>query len=71
MRELTLSAVGAAISSGLMHISYDTGRLRSNEVRPPQPPVRLKYHIAGAEKLGHWLARLTLEQAFTLLWVEP
>lgn len=71
MRELTLSSVAAAISSGLMHLTYDTGRLRSNEVRPPKPPERLKYHIAGAEKLGHWFGRMTLDQAFALLWVEP
>ncbi|MBZ6078892.1 three component ABC system middle component [Microvirga puerhi] len=71
MRELTLSSVGAAISSGLMHLSYDTGRLRSNEARPPKPPERLKYHAAGADKLGHWFGRLTLDQAFALLWVEP
>lgn len=71
MRELTLSSVGAAVSSGLMHLSYDTGRLRSNEARPPKPPERLKYHVAGADKLGHWFGRLTLDQAFALLWVEP
>jgi hypothetical protein len=71
MRELTLSSIGAAISSGLMNLSYDTGRLRSNEARPPKPPERLKYHVAGAEKLGHWFGRLSLDQAFALLWVEP
>ncbi|MBB2818027.1 UNVERIFIED_ORG: hypothetical protein GGD59_001251 [Rhizobium esperanzae] len=71
MRDLTLSSIGAAISSGLMNLSYDTGRLRSNEARPPKPPERLKYHVAGAEKLGHWFARLSLDQAFALLWVEP
>ncbi|WP_129567265.1 three component ABC system middle component [Agrobacterium sp. CFBP2214] len=71
MRELTLSSVGTAISSGLMHLSYDTGRLRSNEARPPKPPERLKYHVAGADKLGRWFGRLSLDQAFALLWVEP
>ena len=70
MRELTLSSVGAAISSGLMHLSYDTGRLRSNDAHPPKLPERLKYHIAGADKLGHWFGRLSLDQAFALLWVE-
>ncbi|MBB4231019.1 three component ABC system middle component [Rhizobium mongolense] len=71
MRELTLSSIGAAISSGLMTLSYDTGRLRSNEARPPRPPERLKHHVAGADKLGRWFGRLSLDQAFALLWVEP
>lgn len=70
MRDLTLSSVAAAISSGLMHLSYDTGRIRCNEARPPKPPERLKYHVAGAEKLGHWFGRMPLDQAFALLWVE-
>ncbi|NTG16442.1 hypothetical protein G6L05_22070 [Agrobacterium rhizogenes] len=71
MRELTLSSVGTAISSGIMHLGYDTGKLRSNEVRPPKSPERLKYHVAGADKLGRWFSRLSLDQAFALLWVEP
>lgn len=70
MRDLTLASVAAAISSGLMHLSYDAGRLRCNDARPPKLPERLKYHVAGAEKLGHWFGRMSLDQAFALLWVE-
>ena len=71
MRELTLSSIGTAISTGIMHLAYDTARLRSNEARPPKAPERLKHHVAGADKLGRWFSRLTPEQAFALLWVEP
>ena len=71
MRELTLSSISTAISSGISHLNYETGRLRSNDVKPPKGPERLKHHLSGAEKLGLWFSRLPQEQAFSLLWVEP
>lgn len=71
MRDLTLASVATGISSTLLHLDYKTGYVRSNEARPPRSPERLKYHISGAEKLGRWFARLTPEQPFSLLWVEP
>ncbi|CAN7423980.1 three component ABC system middle component [Mesorhizobium caraganae] len=71
MRELTLWSIGTGISSGILHLAYDTAKLRSNEARPPKEPERLKNHMTGADKLGRWFGRLSPEQAFALLWVEP
>jgi hypothetical protein len=71
MRELTLSSIAAGMSAAILHLDYKTGRLRSNEVKPPKSPERLKHQVSGAEKLGRWFARLPPEQPFSLLWVEP
>lgn len=71
MRELTLASIATGISSTLLHLDYKTGHIRSNEARPPKSPERLKYHVSGADKLGRWFARLSPEQPFSLLWVEP
>lgn len=70
MRDLTLSSIATGISSGVLHLDYGSGRLRSNDARPPKEPERLRYHVAGADKLGHWFGRMPLSQAFSLLWVE-
>jgi hypothetical protein len=71
MRELTLASIGTGISTGLLSLAYDTARVRSNEARPPKEPERLKNHVSGADKLGRWFGRISAEQAFALLWVEP
>ena len=71
MRDLTLASIATGITSTLLHLDYKTGYIRSNDARPPKSPERLKYHVSGAEKLGRWFARLSPEQPFSLLWVEP
>ncbi|RWI15195.1 three component ABC system middle component [Mesorhizobium sp.] len=70
MRELTLASIGTGISSGMLHLTYETARLRSNDVKPPKEPERLRHHISGADKLGRWFGRLSPDQASSLLWVE-
>ena len=71
LRDLTLASVATAIATQLMRVDYATALVRSNEVKPPTPPERVKHHVASAEKLGRWFARLPLAQVFTLLQVEP
>ena len=71
MRGLTLESLGAAISAKLLKVDYDTALVRANDVKPPPPPERLKHHVASAEKLGRWFARLPPHQAFSLLQIEP
>jgi hypothetical protein len=71
MRSLTLESIGAGISAKLLKVDYDTGVVRSNEAKPPAAPERLKYHIASAEKVGRWFARLPAHQVFSLLQIEP
>jgi hypothetical protein len=71
MRELTLESIAAGIASKLLKVDYETGAVRSNDAKPTTTPERLKYHVAGAQKLGRWFARLPLGQVFLLLRVEP
>ncbi|MBB4145900.1 three component ABC system middle component [Rhizobium rhizoryzae] len=70
MRELTLQSVGAGIASGLLNINYANGLVRANDVSVPRPPERLRFHVASAEKLGRWSARLPQGQVFQLLQVD-
>lgn len=71
MRKLTLQSIALGVSAKLIHVDYDTALVRSNEVKPPNPPERLRFHISGAEKVGRWFARLPPGQVFSLLQVEP
>lgn len=71
MRALTLESVAAGISAKLLRVDYDTATVRANEAKPPAAPDRLKHHVASAEKVGRWFARLPPNQVFSLLQVEP
>jgi hypothetical protein len=71
LRQLTLESVATGLTTKILHVDYDKAVVRSNEVKPPKLPERLKYHISGAEKLGRWFARLPTSQVFSLLEVEP
>ena len=71
MRSLTLESLAAGISAKLLKIDYDTAMVRANDAKPPAPPERLKHHIASAEKVGRWFARLPPNQVFSLLQIEP
>lgn len=71
LRDLTLQSIGMGISTKLLHMDYESALLRSNDIKLPPPPERLKFHISNAEKLGRWFARLPQGQVFSLLQVEP
>lgn len=71
MRALTLESFAAGISAKLLKIDYYTAVVRANEAKPPTVPERLKYHVASAEKVGRWFARLPANQVFSLLQIEP
>lgn len=71
LRELTLQSVTVGISAKLLRLDYGDATVRANEAKPPATPERLKLHVAGAEKLGRWFARLPPGQVFSLLQVEP
>jgi hypothetical protein len=71
MRSLTLESIAAGISAKLLSVDYDTASIRSNNVKPPSSPERLKHHVASAQKVGRWFARLPPNQVFSLLQVEP
>jgi hypothetical protein len=71
MRSLTLESIAAGISAKLLSVDYYTASVRSNDAKPPSPPERLKHHVASAEKIGRWFARLPPNQVFSLLQIEP
>lgn len=71
LRELTLQSVATGIATKLLNVDYETAMVRANDAKPPNPPERLKFHVASAEKLGRWFARLPQGQVFSLLQVEP
>lgn len=70
LRELTLESIGAGVTTELLFVDYETAVIRANDVKLPPPPERLKFHLASAEKLGRWFARLPLQHVFSLLEVE-
>lgn len=71
LRGLTLDSTAAGISAGLLSVDYERGLIRANETKLPPIPERLKFQLAGAEKLGLWFARLPANHVFFLLKVEP
>jgi|SRR5271165_1153500 len=70
MRELSLQSVATGISTGLLSLNYASAQVRANDATPKAPPERLRVHVSGAGKLGHWFARLPPSQVFSLLEVE-
>lgn len=70
MRSLTLQSFGVGIAAELLSVDYGTAFVRANQASLPKPPERLKYHVASADKLGRWFARLPANQVFSLLQVE-
>ena len=71
MRGLTLESLATGISAKLLKVDYDTAEVRAHDVKPPTCPERLKHHVASAEKVGRWFARLPPNQVFSLLQIEP
>lgn len=71
LRGLTLESVAAGVAGQLLSVSYETAAVRANELKLPTPPEGIKAHLAGADRLGRWFARLPQGQVFTLLQVEP
>ncbi|MCP1768657.1 three component ABC system middle component [Bradyrhizobium japonicum] len=70
MRELTLESVATGIAARLLRLNYSTAEVSGNDALPPVMPERLKDHYSGAEKLGHWFARLPLSHALSTLRIE-
>lgn len=71
MRQLTFASVATGIATRLLRLNYATAEIGANEERLPILRDRLKHHYAGAEKLGHWFARIPLPLAFSTLQIEP
>jgi hypothetical protein len=70
MRELTLESISTGLATRLLRLDYSTAEVSATEGPFPVVPERLKDHYAGAEKLGHWFARLPLSHALSTLRIE-
>ncbi|WP_117195262.1 three component ABC system middle component [Rhizobium terrae] len=71
LRGLTLESISAAVVTKLLAVDYEAAAAHANDVTMRNPPERLKHHMASAEKLGRWCARLPAGNVFSLLKVEP
>ena len=71
LRHLTFESIASGVTTKLLWVDYESALIRANEVKVPASPERLKYHLASAEKLGRWFARLPANIVFSLLKVEP
>jgi hypothetical protein len=71
MRLLTLQSIGIGVTTRLLSLNYETASVRANDAKAPKSPERTKRHLAGAEKLGTWFARVPIGQTFSTLQVHP
>lgn len=71
LRGLTLDSISTAVVTRLLSVDYEIAAAHAIDVTMRNPPERLKHHLASAEKLGHWCARLPAGNVFSLLKVEP
>lgn len=71
MRSVTLESLSTGVGCGLLSVDYEIGVVRANDTRVRRPTESLKSYIAGADKLGRWLARVPSANAFSLLQVTP
>lgn len=71
LRSLTLDSLATGVATKLLSVDYVNALVRANELKAPPTPERLKHHLASAEKLGRWFARLPPSLVFSLLKVEP
>ena len=69
LRELTVRSLATGAATKLLTIDYHDATARSNALKEPRIPERLKPLSAGAEKIGAWCARLSPSQTAAALKV--
>lgn len=70
LRELSFQSISVGIRCGILSIDYKTAALRSNDVKAPTVPERIKASWNAAERLGYWCGALPLQELGSLLRVE-
>jgi hypothetical protein len=71
LRPLTLDSVCAGLLSNLLAVDYETALLSPVKLRGrPKQTKPVEQMLEAAVKLGHWFARLPLQQVASLLRVE-
>lgn len=70
-RALSLEAIGIGVQARLLSVDYTSGRIRCIAGGLPSGiPERIRPLCRGAERLGNWCSRLTLEEITTKLRIE-
>ena len=70
-RALTLDSIGLGVHAKLLSIDYLAAKVRANTGRMPKYlPERIRPLIRGAERLGAWCSRLSVEDVTTTLRIE-
>jgi ABC-3C biological conflict system middle component len=67
LRQLSLQSISIGTRAGMLAIDYKNAAIRSNEVKPPAPPERIKASWDAAERMGYWCGGLQLPEISTLL----
>jgi hypothetical protein len=70
LRQLSLESLGQGIRAGLLSINYAEASVRANASEQPQIPTRIKPIWDGADRFGHWSARLELPHISSILRVD-
>ena len=70
-RTLSLEAIGIGVLTRLLSVDYNLATLRGNASGwPRRRPERIRRLAQGAERLGNWCSRLTLEEITKILRIE-
>ena len=70
-RALSLEAIGIGVQARLLSVDYTSGRIRCSAGSLPSGlPERIRPLFRGAERMGNWCSRLTLEEIITTLRIE-
>jgi Family of unknown function (DUF6521) len=67
LRNLSLQSISIGTRAGMLSVDYRNAAIRSNEVKIPNPPERIKASWDAAERLGYWCGGLQLREISTLL----
>jgi hypothetical protein len=70
LRELSLQSISLGVRSGILAIDYTSAAVRSNTVKGPALPERIKPYWNAADRLGYWCGGVHLMELGSLLRVE-
>lgn len=70
LRALATESISVGVRAQLLTVDYGAATVRSNVSPLPDIPTRIKPMLTGAERLGHWLARLEIAHVCSILKVD-
>jgi hypothetical protein len=67
LRQLSLQSISIGARARMLSVDYMNAAIRSNDVKAPSPPERIKGSWDAAERLGYWCGGLQLREISALL----